>query len=170
MNLRRLTSHPTVAPLMARKEALAQRRREMVESQQHLQAVLRDYESAQVLALAEQDLDALRRYDDIKAQLQECTDQIALVDAGLAELDMQIDHSMGSVREQVQAQIDTLFLEPTQALYHGLQALVADNNRLHELERCSHRLLQTGRLELYNAGLAGWLYRLERKLALVAPK
>jgi hypothetical protein len=170
LNLVRLTMHPSIRPLMERKTALQERKTNLLQGQRQLTAVLEDFQKVHSLDLAEEAPEAMRKWREVKQQLADYEDQIGLVERGLSELDEQIDAGMGAVREAVQAELDALFLEPVQTTVEALQVLSDTNARLHELERCSNKLLQTGRLELFNPGLEGWLFRLERKLALLVPK
>jgi hypothetical protein len=170
LNLSRLSMHPAIAPLMNRRQGLQEKKAALLEAQQQCEAMLRDFERVNALELAEEQPEISRKRKDLKQQLTDSEDQITLVEAGLTELDQQIDDSMGVVREAIQAEIDALFAPEVEAMVEALQAILERNDRLHAIERCSARLLQTGRLELFNPGLVGWLFRLERKLTLVAPQ
>ena len=129
-----------------------------------------DFERTHALALAEEDAAVMQQWRDLKQQLQDYADQIALVEAGLAEIDRVIDESLGAVRGEVQEQIDALFLRELPPMIAALEAVVERNNRLHQIENCSARLLQTGKLYCFNEGLDAWLYGLNRKLNLLSPK
>jgi hypothetical protein len=130
----------------------------------------RDYERSQALVLAEGDAQAQRRWSEVKQHVMDLDNQIELTEAGLAQLNGEIDASMGMTRAQVQQELDERFEEPVAAMIEGLEALVPYNERLKEVEGCSNRLLQTGRLALYNPGLEAWIFMLKRKLALVTPR
>jgi hypothetical protein len=170
LSLSRLNMHPLVAPLYARREGLHQRKAQLLDNQRQLEAVRQDFEKLHALALAEEEPEIMYQWRDLKSQLQDCTDQLGLIEAGLDDLDAQLDASMGELREVVQGQIDALFLPKVRRVIAGVQDVLEDNRELHTIENCSHRLLQTGNLELFCPWLEAWLFRLERKLNLLAPK
>jgi hypothetical protein len=170
LNLARLTMHPVIMPLMERRQGLQDKKATLLADQKQVDAVRQDYERVYALELAEEQPEIFRKWKELKQQLGDYEDQLALVETGLIQLDQQIDGNMGAVREQVQKEIDALFLPEVWKMIARLQDLIEANRQLHEIERCSARLLQTGNLALFNQGLEGWLFRLERKLALLVPK
>jgi hypothetical protein len=129
-----------------------------------------DFEKLHALALAEEEPEIMHQWRDLKQQLQDATDQLGLVEAGLDDLDAQLDASMGELREVVQGQIDALFLPQVRRAIAGVQDVLETNRQLHTIENCSHHLLQTGNLELFCPWLEAWLFRLQRKLNLLEPK
>jgi hypothetical protein len=155
---------------MARREALQQKKTNMLAGQRQLETVRQDFERTNSVALAEEQPDAMHRWREVRRELQDYEDQIALVEAELATLDEEIDASMGMVRQAVQNEIDRLCLAPVQTLVTALQTLLEGNNQLRAIETCSGRLLGVGSLSLHNATIEPWLTRLQRKLALLVPQ
>ena len=171
LNLARLNLHPSIAPLFTRREALHQRKANVLEGKERLQAVLTDFEKLHSLALAEGiDTVVLHQWRELKKELGDYDDALELIASGLVEIDQLIDEQTSTTREEVQAEVDRLFLRELPGMIQALEAVVERNNRVHQVENCSSRLLQTGKLYCFNEGLEPWIYGLKRKLNLLSPK
>ena len=171
LNLARLNLHPALLPLFERKEALRQRQSNMLEGKQRLEAVLTDFERNNSLALAEGvEATVLHQWRELKKELGDYDDALELIASGLVELDQLIDEQTSLTREEVQTEVDALFLRELPPMIAALEAVVERNNRVHQVENCSARLLQSGKLYCFSEGLEPWIYGLKRKLNLLSPK
>jgi carboxylesterase type B len=169
LTLTRLSQHPLLAPHLERRSALRQRLDALEQDHQHQTRLLTDYEKSQALRLAEGDASETQLWRDLKAQIADNEQAQRITTQALTQLEPQIEEATAQARAHVQAVLDRLFLAPVRAMAQALDVLQDTNERLHQLERCSNALLQTGRLELFNPVLGGWLLRLQRKLALLDP-
>jgi hypothetical protein len=168
--LSKLSLHPVILPLFERRQGLLEKKTALLEEQQQWDAIAQDFQRVNALELAEEQPEVFCKWKELKGQLQDYEDQLTLVETGLYELDQRIDEGMAEVREEVQRDIDSRFVGTIRTMVAGLQALVETNQQLHTLENCQHRFFSTGNLQLYSPSLEVWLYRLQRKLALLAPK
>jgi hypothetical protein len=167
LSLTRLSEHPTLAPLIERRNTLRQRLSTLEQDHAHQTRILADYEKSAALRLAEGDASETQMWRDLKQQLADNEQQARITTTALEQLEPTIEEVTEQARVEVQAALDQLMRAPVQALVQALEVLLDTNERLHNLERCANALLHTGRLELYNPQLSGWLARLKRKGALL---
>src|SRR5262245_4232419 len=135
MSLRRLSDHPTVAPLYAQRAALLHKLDELEQTRTALVRRQAEAERLEAKAAATdpdwQPGPALR---DIQAAIEDTAMQTRIVRDGMGELDSLIEAAMAGVREDIESRFNALRRPLINRVITALDTIVGANRELRAIE------------------------------------
>jgi hypothetical protein len=163
LSLRRVSEHPGVRPMIERRAALRQRLEGMEQQRRDILADIARIEARQGTAIAElgEQWHPPLEWRQGKEGLQGIDDQARMIQAGLVELDGQIETASDAARDDIEHVLNTLERPHVEAIVELYQKAVPHNHQLHIIQARRQRLLGHSKWHLFDGGLPAKLRLIE---------